>query len=256
MDKLPQELIDKIIGSLDPTIPSGYSALSACSLVGRSWRRQAQKGLFSSLLLNEDGLKKWDCDISLQSEIPSYVRYLGWNILSATTGQSGPFLESTFPGHFTSFSNLEFLHLPELFLNSLDTTAIDRIFGHIGRSLRHVDISHLKTDPERLCLFASLLPNLRYIYTPIVTMLEGGGTGPENRMSFDFTGHIAPYYPETERFFRCIAGLHPRFESFEVRIIDDELIDTFNLVLRSCSTTLKTLIITPPIHGMLDGNSI
>ena len=70
---------------------------------------------------------------------------------------------------------------------------------------------------------------------------------PPSPHSFNFTGHIAHYNPRTEQFFRCIAGRHPRFESFEVRIINYALVDTFNFVARSCSATLTTISITPLI---------
>ena len=247
MDKLPQELIDKIISSVGHTRPS---ALLACSRVSRSWRRQAQRGLFYRISLNEKSLKKWDHDISPECEIPSYVHCLVWEVWRAPD----PSLETTFPGHFTSFSNIGALSLPVISLSSLDVAGIKRIFGHISYSLRRLAISSLETDPEKLCLFVSLLPNLRYMYTPFVTMLEGGSS-PNCPTSFDFTGHIGPYRPETEQYFRCIAGLRPRFETLEARVIDDELIDTFNLVMQGCSATLSTILITLPVHGMMEGNS-
>ena len=86
-------------------------------------------------------------------------------------------------------------------------------------------------------------------------MLEGGGPGPNHPTSFTFTGHIAPFGPGTEQFFRCIAGLHPRFDSLEVRTINDALVDTFNLLVRGCSNTLTTLSIAPPNYGIMEGNS-
>jgi len=256
MDKLPQELIDKIISSLDHTRPSGYSALLECSLVSRSWLRQARKGLFSSIRLDAARLKEWVRDIPLENEIPSYIRYLAWAIRPTTTERPDPFLETTFPGRFVSFSNIEFLYLPKLSLSSLDIIGIERIFGHISHSLRRLNIPQLETDPEKLCSFVSLLPNLRYMYTPFVTMVEGeGGSGPNSPPSFNFAGHIGPYSPTTDQFFRCIAGLRPRFETLEARIINDELIDTFNLVVQSCSATLTTVLISPPLYGTTAGKS-
>ena len=255
MDRLPQELIDKIISSIDRTTPSGYSSLLACSLVSPSWLRQAQKRLFSSIRLDTARLKDWDRDISPESEIPSYIHFLSWAVQSTTTERPDPFLETTFPGRFASFSNIECLYLSELLLSSLDTIEIERIFGHISNSLRRLHIPLLKTNPERLCFFVSLLPNLRYMYTSVVTILEEGGSGPNSPPSFDFTGHIGPYDPYTVQFFRCIAGLRPRFETLEVRIINDGLIDTFNLVVQSCSATLTTILIAPPLHAFMGGKS-
>jgi len=255
MDKLPQELIDKIIGSLDHTRPSGHSALLACSLVSRSWVRQAQKKLFSFIYLNAARLRIWDRDISLENEVPSYIDFLAWCVWS-TTRRPDPFLEITFPGRFASFSNIEYLHLTEFSLSSLNNIGIERIFGHISHSLRRLCISYLETDPEKLCFFVSLLPNLRYMHTAFPTMLEGEGkSDPNCPPSFDFTGHIAPYALITEEYFRCIAGLRPRFETLEVEEINDNLIDTFNLVAQSCSATLTTVLITPPQHGIVEGNS-
>ena len=87
-------------------------------------------------------------------------------------------------------------------------------------------------------------------------MLEGeGGPDPYCPPSFNFTGHIAPYGPTTEGFFRCVAGLHPRFEILEAKVINDRLIDTFNLVVQSCSATLTTILFSPPMHGIMEGSS-
>jgi len=254
MDKLPQELIDKIINSVDRTRPNGYSALLACSRVSRSWRRQAQKELFPHVqLISIDRLRRWDRNILLESEVSSYVCRLHWAVRSANLERPDPFLENSFPGRFASFSNIEALYVSNLSLRWFDATAIERTFNHLTHSLRSLEIAHLTTDPEKWCFLVSLLPNLRRIKISAVTMLEGGGPGPNHPHSFNFTGHIALYHHRTEKFFRCIAGLNPRFESFEVRILDDALVGTLNLVARSCSATLTTISITPRILGT-EGN--
>ena len=253
MDKLPQELIDRIIGSIDRTRFSGYYALLACSRVGRSWRKQAQKELFSHIQFKSiDELRRWSRNIPLESEVSSYVRCLHWAFRPATVDWRDPFLESSFPGRFASFSNIKALRVSNLSLRWFDTTAIERTFSHLSHSLRLLEVTHLTTDPEKLCFLVSLLPNLQQIEVPTVTMLEGGPDS-NHPYSFDFTGHIAPYHRETEKFFRCIAGLNPRFESFEVRILDDALVDTLNLVVRSCSVTLTIVSITP-ISLRAEGN--
>ena len=254
MDNLPQELIDKIIASFDRTRPDGLAALLACSRVTRAWRPQAQKKLLPRVYFwNVDRLRKWDRDIPLQSEISSYVRYLHWAVWPATKEQPSPFLEGPFPGRFTSFSNIETLHVSNLSLEYLDTAAIQRTFGHLAHSLRSLDIFHLTTDPDKWCLLISFLPNLERIYISIATMLEGGRYDPGHPRSFDFTGHIAPFDGGTEKLFRCIAGLNPHFGSLQVRILDNTLVNTLNLVVRSCSVTLITISITPQILVM-EGN--
>ena len=253
MDKLPQELIDKIIDSIDRTRPGGYSALRSCSRVCRSWQRQAQKVLFSSVqIISWDQLRRWDRNVPLaDSEVPSYVRRLRWGVWPARIACSDPFLENTFPGRFATFCNIENLHVSTLSLRFLK---IKHTFGHLGPSLRSLDMDHLITDPEKWCFLVSLLPNLRRITTLAVTMLEReGGPSPNHPHSFDFTGHIAAYDDRTEQFFRCIAGLNPRFESLEVHALNDDLVDTLNLVLRSCSTTLTTISVMPLFPGM-EGN--
>jgi len=256
MDKLPQELIDRIIGSIDRTRPNGYSALLACSRVTRSWQKQAQKDLFPHVQFKSiDELRRWNCNIPLESKVSSYVCCLHWAFRPAMMEWSDPFLENSFPDRFASFSNIKALHVSNLSLRWFDTTAIERTFSHLSHSLRSLEITHLTTDPEKFCFLISLLPNLQQIEIPAVTMLEGGGPDPNHPHSFDFdfTGHIAPYHRETEKFFRCIAGLNPRFESFEVRILDNALVDTLNLVVRSCSATLTTVSIIP-ISLQTEGN--
>ena len=254
MEKLPQELIDKIISSIDRTRPNGYSALVACSRVSRSWRQQAQKELFPSVrFISIDQLRRWDRNILPESKVSSYVCRLHWAVWSAKMEQPDPFLENSFPGRFTSFSNIEALCVSNLSLRWFDTTAIERTFSHLSHSLRSLEITHLTTNPERWCFLVSLLPSLQRINIPAVTMLEGGRLGSNRPHSFDFTGHIAPYHHRTEQFFRCIAGLNPRFESFEVDMLDDALVDTLNLVVRNCSPTLTTISITPIILGT-EGN--
>ena len=257
MDKLPQELIDKIISSIDRTRPAGYFALLACSRVCRSWRRQAQKEFFcSAYFMGMGRLRRWDRIIPLESEVPSYVRHLDWDVLSATRDRLDPFLEKTFPGRFASFSNVEILSISNLSLRSFDAAAVKRTFSHISHSLRSLVIHHLRTNPEKWCLLVSLLPNLRYIDVCTVTMLEGGGgPGPHRPASFDFTGHIAHYGPETEEFFRSIADLHPRFESLGVRMVGGGSVGTLNLVMQSCSATLTTVSISRPGLLVSEGSS-
>jgi len=255
MDKLPQELIDKIIGSFDRI---GHyrqrpaPSQRACSLVSRSWRRQAQKELFLDVsFVHIDQLRRWDRNISLESEVPSYVRHLDWTIWSA----DDPFLENAFPGRFASFSNIETLYVENFSLGPLDNTAIERTFGRIGYSLRSLSINKLTTDPEKLCRCISLLPNLQYLYTHTATML-GGGRIPSrgNPPSLNFTGHISAYSSGTQQFFRCIAGLRPRFEVLEVHETGYALVNTFNLVVKNCSATLTTILIDPGLQ-LMGGNS-
>ena len=250
MDKLPQELIDNIISSIDRTRSNSRSTLLACCRVSRSWRRQAQKELFSYVqFVNKDQLERWGRNVPPESEVPSYVRRLHWAV-PEPSNESGPFLENSFPGRFASFSNIKALYVSDLSLRRFDTTAIERTFSHLSRSLRSLEISYLTTDSEKWCFLVSLFPNLRQINVSSVTMLEGGSPSPNHPRSFNFTGHIAPYRHDTEKFFRCIAGLNPRFQSFEVRILDDASVDTLNLVMRRCSATLTTISITPIILGM------
>jgi len=255
INKLPQELIDKIIGSIDRTRPDGYSALLACSRVSRSWQRQAQKELFPFVKFTSiDQLRRWDHNISRESEISSCVRRLFWGVSFGRIERPDPFLENTFPGRFASFSNLETLCLWNLSLRFFDNTTIEHTFGRIGHSLRHLSINHLTTEPEKWCSLVSLLPNLRFINISTVTMLEGdGGPGPNHPPSFNFAGHIEFYGHRTEQFFRCTAALRPRFDSLGVSDVDDTLVDTLNLVVQSCSATLTTLSIAPQVLEM-EGN--
>ena len=252
IDKLPQELIDKIISSIDRTKPGGLSALRACSRVCRSWRRQAQKELLPDInLLTWRQLSEWHHNIPLDSEVSSYVRRLCWAIRPAR--RRDPFLEDYFPGRFATFSNLETLRLTNLSLRFFNTTTIKRVFNPLAHSLRRLDITNLITDPEKWCFLVSLLPNLRYLDIFNATILEGGGPSPNHPLSFDYTGYIASYHDTTEEFFRCISGLNPRFESLEVPMLDDDLVETLNFVLQSCSATLTAISITTPYLGKKDG---
>ena len=258
MDKLPQELIDKIVGSIDRTEPDGHSALLACSRVSRSWRRQALKELFSCVCFdNINQLRRWDRKISSESEIPSYARHLDWAAGShgRFKGQD-PFLEIKFPGRFASFSNLRSLMVLSLSLHTLDNATIARTFSPLGHSLRSLHINFLTTDPEKWCFLISLLPNLQSICLISANMLEGEqGPSQDNPLSFDFTGHIARYNHRTERFFRCIAGFRPRFQSMEAEEINDVLVETLNLVIKSCSTALTVISMTP-MYSWIGGNQV
>ena len=246
MVELPQELIDNIIGQMSS---QWFVTLLACSLVSRSWRKQAQKELLAHVqFYSIDDLRSWNRNVPPESEVSSYVRCLHWSFRSEKMKGPDPFLENSFPGRFASFSNIKALYLWTLFLHLLDTTAIERTFSHLSHSLRSLQIKHLKTDPEKLCFLVSLLPKLRRITLPDVTMLEGG---PDSNYphSFDFTGHVdAPYrcgMKGMKEFLRCIAGHNPHFESLEVCTLDDMLVDTLNLAVRNCSVTLTTVSIAP-----------
>jgi len=67
MGKLPRELLDKIIGSIDPNEPGGYFFLLACSCANCSWRRQAQKELFSSVLFDNTTIEEKPGGLYFQS---------------------------------------------------------------------------------------------------------------------------------------------------------------------------------------------
>lgn len=260
MDKLPQELIDKIIGSIDRIGSDPYHpapSLLACSCVCRSWRRQAQKGIFLHVgFIHIDQLRRWDRSVSLESEVPSYVHHLHWAVWSAREEPpDDPFLENTFPGCFASFSNIKTLSVANLSLRPLDNAAIERTFSRMGLSLRYLRINSLATDPEKLCFLTSLLPNLKHLCIYTATMSEGErGPSQDNPPSLDFTGHISFYTSGTEQFFHCIAGLRPRFEGLEVRDIGRDLADTFNLVVKNCSATLTTISINPGLR-LVKGNT-
>ena len=71
-----------------------------------------------------------------------------------------PFLEGSFPGRFTSFSNVETLQVSNLSPEFLDTTVIERTFCRLAYSLRSLDVLRLTTDSDKWCLLVSLLPNL------------------------------------------------------------------------------------------------
>ena len=256
MGKLPQEVIDEVIGSIDDTEPNGHPALLACSRVCRSWQRQAQKELFSFVnFTNLEQLRRWERNISLDSEIPSYVRHLSWVAVALYNEEApDPFLENEFPGCFASFSNLQSLLILSFSLRPLDSDAIERIFGHLGHSLHSLRFNTLTTDLEKLCLLVSLLPNLRYLYLPTVHMSEDAPRpSQENPLSFNFTGTLAPYNPGLERLFRCVAGLRPRFGSINIGGIDHPSVEALNLVLKNCSTTVTAISITPVFLGT-EGN--
>lgn len=82
---------------------------------------------------------------------------------------------------------------------------------------------------------------------------EGGVSDPSPSRSFDFTGHTASQDVGTENLFRYITGLNPRFESLQVRVLDNVLVNALNLLVRSSSVTLTTLLITPQIIR-IEGN--
>ena len=251
MDELPQELIDKIISSIDGV--HRRSVLCACSCVCRSWRRQAQKELFRGREIKffyRGWLEDWHRDIPLDSKISSYVRGLSWDIQPVIEERGDPFLEYDFPGRFAAFSNIESLRVSAISLRFVKITALKHIFGHLGHSLRRLFVKRLTTDLETWCTLVSLLPNLQTMDTHGVTMLDKQGPGPDHPLTFDFTGHLGSYCEKTEEFFRCIAGLNPRLESFRAYTLTEDLIDTLNFVVQSCSTTLTTIAITPPSPGM------
>ena len=238
MSNLPQELIDKIIGSIDLT-----SDLEACSLVSHSWRRQSQKQLFSSVrVVGKDLLKKWYHVVSQNGELPSYVRHVCWyNPLHTPDGESPINIESR--GRFPSFSNLQSLSLESVDLHTLDNATIESIFGPLGHSLQYLCISDLKTDPGRWRLLASLLPNLQSLSIYKASMGELA-LEEDNPPSFPFTGHINFCAPETVQFFRWVARSRPCLRGISATgFTSTAVIETLNLVAKNCSATLTTIIL-------------
>ena len=231
--KLPQELTDKIIDSIDSTVLDGRSSLVACSQVNSSWRKQSQKKLFSSVrFAKESRVKAWNLIVSQNGELSSYVRRLNWRF------PPEGFHKIEFYGHF---SNLQRLSISHLSLHSISDAEIMRLFGPLGHSLQSLDISYLDVNPRKWCLLISLLPHLQLLVLFDVSMTEQLAHGEADSPLSTFAGHIGYYTPDTASFFRWVAQSRPCFRGITAIAISSTLVPTLNLVVKSCSATLNTM---------------
>ena len=162
MPDLPQELVDKVIDEVSQC--DSTHTLRACCLVQKRWVERSRRHLFKEVnLYSMEHFGGWIKVIPLAPDGPyRHVRNLtyrqGINVLGPKQ------LLDLHPGHFTSFTRLESLHIFGLSLRRFTLTSMNKAFGPVGRLIRTLAVKNVVLTLNSLLMFLVHFPRLETLY--------------------------------------------------------------------------------------------
>ena len=174
--KLPQELVDEIIGYLPWHHPE---YIRACSLVATSWLRPSQKRLFEEIRIQKQNLPSWLKNISPKNvELLGHVRSLSYVTPSEVSqGMIGP-LHRTLCGYLPSFRQLRRLTLSAPI--PLPHQQIE-IFSAFQNTLFHISLSNHTITVKAFITLINYFSNLESLHLNALRYGKEGGPFPPLR---------------------------------------------------------------------------
>lgn len=162
MSSLPQELIDKIIDEVSQH--ESAHDLRACCLVQKRWVERSRRHLFKEVgLYAADHFRDWVKVIPPGCDGPCHhVRSLMYRQGAAVLGPKQ--LLDLHPGHFTSFTGLENLHIFNLSLGRFTSTSMQKAFGPVGRFVRTLVVRDVVLTLNSLLMFLAHFPHLETLH--------------------------------------------------------------------------------------------
>ena len=240
----PQELIDKVIESLEPT---DLQTFRACSLVTRSWTHPSWAMLFRSVSITSgDTLRRWCLNTTAGPDGPgSYVRSL---ILDETRGKwITPDVLRAQERHLGSFKNLVSFTAIGLQINYFfDDSSLSQCFGLFGRSVREVRLQHPHGSPRIVAAFIQQFPIIRRLSVEFYSETWSPAPEREGRTSTGFTGALqlvsdaATDRYDRQHFIFCLIIFPILYK--EISVVGSLGYSwQYQSLFRACSKTLKRL---------------
>jgi len=184
----PQELIDKVIESLDPT---DLQTFQACSLVARSWTHPSWANLFRSVSITSwDTFHRWCLNTTAGPDGPgSYVHSLTFD---ETHGKwITPGLLRAQERHLRSFKNLVSFTAIGLQINYFfDDSLLSQCFGSFSQGVREVRLQHPCGSPRIVASFIQQFPMIRRLSVEFYSETWSPAPDREEYTSVGFTGAL------------------------------------------------------------------
>jgi hypothetical protein len=184
----PQELIDQVIESLDPT---DLQTFRACSLVARSWTYSSWAMLFRSVSITSWGMfERWCLNTTPGPDGP------GLFVHSLTFDEIGgkwitPDILLMKERHLGSFKNLVSFTAIGLQINHFfDDPLLSRCFGLFCRGVREVRLLHPHGSPRIVASFIQQFPIIRRLSIEFYTETWSPAPDREEYTSTGFTGAL------------------------------------------------------------------
>ena len=240
----PQELIDRVIESLDPT---DLQTFRACSLVTKSWTHPSWTTLFRSVSITSwDMFHRWCLNTTAGPDGPgSYVHSL------ALDEKSGKWITPEVlwaqERHLRSFKSLVSFTAVGLQINSFfDDSSLSQCFGLIGQGVREVRLHHLHGSPRIVASFIQQFPLIRRLSVEFYSETWSPAPDREEYTSTGFTGALQLVSDATtDRRDRQLFIIYLMF--FPVLYEEVSIVGSlgyswqYQSLFRACSKTLKRL---------------
>ncbi|KAF9645178.1 hypothetical protein BDM02DRAFT_3120600 [Thelephora ganbajun] len=158
--KLPQELVDEIIGHLPTYYPQ---SLHSCSLVAKSWTHPSQKRLFENINIHPGNFRSWLDSISpTNAVLLGHIRSLSYTTYTTHPDRTIEPAYSALRDYFPSFCQLRRLTL------SFDCTPSHpqqiESFSAFQHTLSDLSLSNRAVTTSTLVTLINYFPNLACLY--------------------------------------------------------------------------------------------
>ena len=240
----PQELIDKVIESLDLT---DLQTFRACSLVARSWTHTSWANLFRSLSITSwDMLYRWCLNTTAGPDGPaSYVRSLTFDEMRGKW--ITPDLLWTQERHLRSFKNVVCFTATGLQINYFfDDSSLSQCFGLFSHGVKEVRLLHPRGSPRIVATFIQQFPKIRRLSIELYSETWSPAPDREEYTSVGFTGALQLVSdPTTDRPDRQLFVFY--LIKFPVLYKEVSVVGSlghswqYQSLFRACSKTLKKL---------------
>lgn len=145
----PQEIIDGIVDHVADDKATRATSLQGCSLVSSQWLHRSQKHLFHKMWFTDTSFSRWCEEIPPGDGGPSpHVTILHYHANFTEAEQL-----AKHHTHFSSFINLQKLHLRATPIHGFTDEALSMCFKQMGRSVRSVSLRACKMTINDLVSF-------------------------------------------------------------------------------------------------------
>ena len=184
----PQELIDKVIESLDPT---NLQTFRSCSLIARSWTHSSWAMLFRSVSITSwEMFERWCINTTPGPNGPgSFVHSLTFDEMRGKW--ITPDVLRVREWHLRSFKNLVSFTAIGLQINYFfDDSLLSQCFGLFCRGVREVRLQYPHGSPRIVASFIQQFPIIRRLSVEFYAETWSPAPDREEYTSIGFTGAL------------------------------------------------------------------